>query len=185
MDGGTHRKRSGGSTRPRTRSPSSTTGLNPGAALGRIAVGPDGNLWFGDKGTTPAIVKNPTTHAIILFTAGLNAGSLPGGIWRARTATSGSPIRGRRRSRKAIGRVGVGAPAASVTAPSVAGPGGVNIAHTCGGDVWSTWAGQQPSHKAFGFDGYQWLLDAAPIAGARWRTYTPTAAESATSSRAR
>ena len=42
-----------------------SSGLNAGASLGRIAVGPDGNLWFGDKGTTPSIgMINPTTHAI-------------------------------------------------------------------------------------------------------------------------
>ena len=54
---------------------------NPGAALGRLAVGPDGNIWFGDKGATPAIGKiDPTTHAITQFSVGLNAGSLPGGM---------------------------------------------------------------------------------------------------------
>ena len=45
---------------------------------------------------------------------------------------------------------------------------------SCGGDVWSTWAGQQPSHDAFGFDGYQWLLDGSPIAGQTGSSYTPT-----------
>ena len=81
---------------------------------------------------------------------------------RARTATSGSPTRARSR---AIGRVGVGAPAASVSASVRDRSGGVGVPKACGGDVWSTWAGQQPSHSAFGFDGYQWLLDGSPIAG--------------------
>ena len=139
-------------------------GLNPGANLGRIAVGPDGNIWFGDKGTTPSIgTINPTTHAITQYSTGLNAGSLPGGIW---TGSDGNVWFTDQGAIRAIGRVGVGAPAASVTPPAVTGSGGVGVPQSCGGDTWSTWAGQQPSHSAYGFDGYQWLLDGSPIAGA-------------------
>ena len=54
------------------------------------------------------------------------------------------------------------------------GSGGVGVAKTCGGDIWSSWAGQQPSHTAYGFDGYQWLLDANPITGQTGNSYTPT-----------
>ena len=43
----------------------------------------------------------------------------------------------------------------------------------CGGDVWSSWAAQQPSRSAFGFDGYQWLRDGSPIAGQTAQAYTP------------
>jgi streptogramin lyase len=33
-----------------------SSGLNPGAALQQgLVAGPDGNLWFTDGGTTPAI----------------------------------------------------------------------------------------------------------------------------------
>lgn len=78
---------------------------------------------------------------------------------------------------KAIGRIGVGAPAASVTPPSLSGTGGVGVAQLCGGDVWSTWAGQQPSHSAFDFDGYRWLLDGSVIAGATGQSYTPSAGD--------
>ena len=42
--------------------------------------------------------------------------------------------------------------------------------------MWSTWAGEQPSRSAYAFDGYQWLLDGAAIAGATGQSYTPTVA---------
>jgi streptogramin lyase len=174
MDGGT--TQAIGRIDPTTHAISEfSTGLNPGASLGRIAVGPDGNLWFGDKGTTPSIyVMNPTTHAITAFASGLNAGSLPGGIWSGSDGNVWFTDQG---TIRAIGRIGVGAPAASVTPPSVTGSGGAGVPQTCGGDTWSTWSGQQPSHSAFGFDGYQWLLDGSPIAGATGTSYTPTVAD--------
>src|SRR4029079_7898673 len=87
--------------------------------LGRVAVGQDGNLWFGDKGVTKAIyVMNPTTHAITSFTSGLNVGSLPGGIWSGPDGNVWFTDQG---TTRAIGRIGVGAPAASVAAPTVTG----------------------------------------------------------------
>jgi virginiamycin B lyase len=148
-------------------------GLNPGAALGRLAVGPDGNIWFGDKGTTKAIGKiDPTTKAITLYGSGLSLGSLPGG---AGTGSDGNVWFTDQGTTKAVGRIGVGAPAASVTLPSVSGTGGAGVAQSCGGDTWSNWAGTQPSHTAFGFDGYQWLLDGNPLAGATGSSYTPAA----------
>jgi streptogramin lyase len=143
-------------------------------SLGRLAVGPDGNIWFADR--APGIgMLNPTTHAITEFTTGLNAGSLPGGIGPGPDGNvwftdQGTTIR-------AIGRAGTGAPVASLTPPSVVGTRGVGVPQTCGGDTWSSWAGQQPSRSAFGFDGYRWLLDGNAIAGASGASYTPTAAQ--------
>ena len=152
-----------------------SVGLNPGAALGRLAVGPDGNVWFGDKGTSKTIGKiDPTTHVITNFSVGLNAGSLPGGMG---TGSDGNVWFTDQGATKAVGRIGVGAPAASVIPPSVSGTGGVGVAQSCGGDTWSSWAGQQPSRSAFGFDGYQWLLDGNAIDGATETAYTPTEAD--------
>ena len=108
------------------------------------------------------------------YSAGLNAGSLPGGIW---TGSDGNVWFTDQGAIRAIGRAVTGVPAASVTPPSVTGSGGVGVQKACGGDVWSTWAGQQPSYNAFGFDGYQWLLDGSPIAGQTGSSYTPTAAD--------
>jgi streptogramin lyase len=174
MDGGT--TQAIGRIDPTTHAISEfSSGLNPGIVLGRLAAGPDGNVWFGDKGPTPAIgMINPTTHAIVEFSGGINTGSAPGGIG---TGSDGNVWFTDQGVTKAIGRIGVSAPAASVTPPSVTGSGGVGVAQTCGGDVWSTWAGQQPSHDAFGFDGYQWLLDGSAIAGASGPAYTPVAAD--------
>src|SRR5262249_44545009 len=141
----------------------------------RLTVGPDGNVWFTDKGTTPAIgLINPTTDAITEFHTGLGAGSAPGGIG---TGPDGNIWFTDQGTIRAMGQITLGTPAASVTAPSVNGTGGVGGAQTCGGDTWSTWAGQQPSRSAFGFDGYQWLLDGSPIAGATGTSYIPTSAE--------
>ena len=156
-----------------------SVGLSTGAALGRLAAGPDGNIWFGDKGTTKSIGKiDPATHAITLYSSGLNPGSLPGGmgtgsdgnVWFTDQATAAG-------STKAIGRIGVGAPTASLAPPSVSGTGGVGVAKVCGGDLWSSWAGQQPSRTAFGFDGYTWRLDGNPITGATGASYTPVASD--------
>jgi streptogramin lyase len=144
-----------------------------GSVPGRVTVGPDGNIWFADKGAPPAIATiNPTSHVITKFLPGLNTGSAPGGIG---TGPDGNIWFTDQGSIRAMGQLVTGAPAASVTGPSVSGTGGVGLDQSCGGDSWSSWAGQQPSRSAFGFDGYQWLLDGSPIAGATGTSYTPTA----------
>jgi streptogramin lyase len=152
-----------------------SSSLNPGSSPGAALVaGPDGNLWFADNGTTQAIgMINPTTLAITEFSSGLITGSLPGGIGAGPDGNVWFTDQGVTR---AIGRIGAGASAASVTPPALTGGGGEGIPQPCGGDVWSSWAGQQPSHSVYRFDGYQWLLDASPIAGATGSSYTPTVA---------
>jgi streptogramin lyase len=146
--------------------------IGAGSVPGRITVGPDGNLWFTDKGSSPAIgTINPGTHAISEYHSGLNAGSAPGGIG---TGADGNLWFTDQGTVRAMGQITIGAAAASVTTPSVSGTGGVGVAQTCGGDTWSDWAGQQPSRTLFGFDGYRWLLDGNPIAGATGTSYTPS-----------
>ena len=55
-----------------------TSGLNAGALPMSVSPGPDGNMWFVDRGTTKAIGKiNPTTHAITEYTTGLIGGTSP------------------------------------------------------------------------------------------------------------
>jgi hypothetical protein len=76
-----------------------------------------------------------------------------------------------------IGRIGVGAPAASLLAPSVTGSWQQSSPQVCQGDRWADWAGQQPSVNAFSFDGYQWLRDGTAIGGATGQTYTPVAGD--------
>jgi hypothetical protein len=119
---------------------------------------------------------NPSTGKVTEFTqpAGTNAGSNPHGITVGPDGNLWFPDTG---TPKAIGKFGVGAPAASVTPPALAGTDGVGVPQACGGDVWSSWAGAQPSHDAYGYDGYRWLLDGSPIPGASGTSYTPTAAE--------
>ena len=57
-------------------------GLNPGSSPGyedseSIAAGPDGNLWFTDEGTTPAIGRITPFGQITEFSAGLNPYAIP------------------------------------------------------------------------------------------------------------
>jgi streptogramin lyase len=152
-----------------------SSGLRAGGVPYEMAAGADGNIWFTDTppGGSIEIGQITTGGAITEYAVTLNAGfqlnnlttGPDGNLWSSDGGTT-----------KAIARFGVGAPAASVTAPAVAGLGGEGIPQACGGDVWSSWAGQKPSHTAYGYDGYQWLLDGSPIAGATGPSYTPTVA---------
>jgi hypothetical protein len=77
-----------------------------------------------------------------------------------------------------IGRIGAGAPAASVAAPSITGSGQQGTQQVCQGDRWSDWAWQQPLLSTIpGFPAYQWSLDGTAIAGASSQSYTPAAGD--------
>ncbi len=71
----------------------------------------------------------------------------------------------------------IGAPAASISPPTLAGQASKSAAEQCQPGTWSTWAGQQPSSNAYPVDGFQWLLDGIQIAGETSHSYTPTAAD--------
>src|SRR5262249_29885778 len=108
------------------------------------------------------------------FTGGRNPGSVP---FRIATGPDGNLWFGDTGALRAIGQFGVGAPAASIAPPAIAGSGLWGRPQSCGGDQWSTWAGQQPSHDATTDDGYRWLRDGTAIPGAVGQSYTPTTAD--------
>ncbi len=130
-----------------------------------IATGPDGNLWFieykGDK--IGRITPSGTITEFPLPTAaseptGLSAGP-DGNMWFAESSTD------------LIARIGTGAPEALVSASVLTGGGQAGAPQTCD-TSWSTWSALQPSATLFGFDGYRWQLDGAPLATGQ--SYTPT-----------
>jgi streptogramin lyase len=151
-----------------------SAGLIAGSAPNGIAAGPDGNLWFTDLGSTNAIGRITPSGQITEFSVALSASQSwiapgpDGNLWFTVYGDT-APA--------AIGRIGAGTPAASQTAPVVAGSAQQGTQQVCEGDRWSDWAGEQPSVSAFGFDGYQWLLDGNVIAGQSARSYTPAAAD--------
>jgi hypothetical protein len=72
-----------------------------------------------------------------------------------------------------------GAAGATATAPQVIGSGRQGAEQTCGGELWASWAGQQPVPNAPAATppGVQWLLDGSPIAAATAKTYAPGAGD--------
>ena len=143
-----------------------TAGIDQLAGFGGLATGPDGNLWFTQSGTISyggttfaGTVNRITPDGVVTtYATGLSPGARPGDI------AAGSD--GRMWFTDGLGSVaaiGTGAPDASVSRPAVTGSVTVGSTLTCGGDSWSTWAGQQPSRTVFGFDGYRWLRDGAAL----------------------
>jgi streptogramin lyase len=133
-----------------------TSGLNTGSYPTGIAAGADGNLWFADPGTTPAIGRITPAGTITEFTSGLNAGSRPGGIRGAQATTTGI-VTGPDGNvwftddgtTKAIGRI---TPAGTITEFS----GGLNLGSfpfslTLGpdGNLWFTDQGSTPAIGVF------------------------------------
>src|SRR5580700_2405834 len=98
-------------------------------------------------------------------------GSTRGVLWRFGTPQAYQIAKVR------LGEIGAGAPAASLTAPTVSGMAQLGRRLTCAAGTWSVWAGQEPMDSGFIFDGFSWLRDGAPIPGATGTTYTPAKAD--------
>ncbi len=138
-----------------------------------LVTGPDGNIWFTEGGTGAIGEIDPVTRTVINTFDTPTGSSAPigiavgqdGNLWFTEGAAS------------KIGFVGAGVPAASINAPTISGIATPGSTLTCVGGEWSTWAGSQPSLSAFGFDGYEWLLNGSPVNGATSQTFTPVAAD--------
>ena len=117
--------------------------MNPGSRPSGIAAGPDGNLWFTDYGTTPAIGRITPGGTITEFSSGLNLGSDPSGIAAGPDGNLWftDPVK------SAIGRVT---------------PGGVITEFSSG-----LTNGSFPSGIAAGPDGNLWFTDLRDVPGGR------------------
>jgi streptogramin lyase len=153
-----------------------------------IAAGPEGDLWFTglkeydpETELSPALVQITTGGQVersieSLVRGEATVGVAPGpdgNIW----FTEQEPAEPTVPDHQAIGLLGVGAPPALQTPPTVAGSGQAGSALTCQGAAWSPWAGPEPSLLEFGFDGYHWLLAGNAIPGQTGQEFTPTAAD--------
>lgn len=132
-----------------------------------LALGPDGAIWWtseltGDigriapDGRTVTTYRKPTGSP---RTWSVAAGA-DGNMW---VTDDGSFT---------IQRIGTGRPAALLTPPLITGTLREGDQVQCGGERWSTWAGEQPRDT-----GITWRRDGTPIAGATARTYSATASD--------
>jgi streptogramin lyase len=132
-----------------------------------LATGPEGSVWFTADSTElgqPNVIGRLTPegrleeHLLILADETFGHAITPGPDGNMWFTTAYKGVR-------RVGVIGTGAPAASQAPPVVTGVDEPGNELSCTGAGWSTWAGQQPSTSAYGFDGYTWLLDGAPIPG--------------------
>jgi len=138
-----------------------------------IVAGSDGSMWFDDQ--------NPNTGDASIQRLSMNGQITEfesGGISNESDITMGSDGNlwiGT--SSATVDQFGLGVHPASIAAPNVAGSGQQGTQQVCEGDRWANWAGQQPTLDAYGFDGYQWLLDGTAISGQTSQTYTPVTSD--------
>ncbi len=92
-----------------------STGMTPGAAPNGITLGADGNIWVVETGTggIGSITPAGTISEYPVGVASAIASGADGNLWFGTTG--------------AVGQFGIGAPAASVTAPAVTGSDGVGV----------------------------------------------------------
>ncbi len=161
-----------------------TGGMKPVTRLSdsevtELATGPEGSLWFTGKSTE---LGQPNVIGRLTATGHLeedlaSVGTEP----EAHLLTPGPDgnmwfVLFSKTARK-VEVIGTGAPAASQAAPVVTGVDQAGSELSCTGATWSTWADQQPSASAYGFDGYTWMLDGNPIAGQNTQSLLATAAD--------
>ena len=144
-------------------------GLNAGSLPNGIATGTDGNVWFADGGTTKRSETSTRPQK-----------SSPSSRWPGRVRREGLGRDGRE---PLVQRPGDTKADRAVRPRRSRRVGHASSRYRLGGRRsrpelhrrhWADWAGTQPSIDAYGFDGYQWLLDGSPIAGATSAAYTPT-----------
>jgi streptogramin lyase len=156
-----------------------SNGLEKKSTPAFIAPGPEGSVWFTDDGEPKALGRITPAGAITEFALksekefpdGIVAGA-DGNMWFGNQ----NEIAGKHIG-YGIGVIGTGTPPASIAAPVVAGSGQQGTQQACEGDRWSNFDAQQPLVSAFSYDGYEWLSDGTPIAGASAQTFTPGAAQ--------
>ena len=131
------------------------------AAPVAVTAAADGDMWFSDEGTRPAIGRITPSGRIREFTAGLEDGSEPAQLVSAPDGDLWFSDEG---SLAAVGRVDVGALAAVVAPPSV-----TQAADrlSCHAGRWASWDDVGPSASLLGFDGYGWLRRGITIVGRR------------------
>jgi streptogramin lyase len=145
-----------------------------------LATGPEGDVWFTGKSTEPVnhpnvigrlspeghleedlVEMEPETEANLL-TPGPD-----GNMWFVSLSKTG----------RRIGVIGTGETGPSQAPPVVMGVDQAGSALSCDRATWSTWAGQQPSASAYGFDGYTWMLGGVAIAGQHGQSLIATEAD--------
>jgi streptogramin lyase len=148
--------------------------LTAGTTPTVIAPGPDGNMWFTEGGNPGDIAFiDPITRDVSSPFATPTSDSDPIGIATGSDGDLWFTEAGADR----VGEIGAGAPAASTSPPAISGTAQAGGTLACQAGGWSSWAGQSPSATEFGFDGFAWLLDGSPIAGATAATFAVPGAD--------
>ncbi len=112
-----------------------SAGLNTGSLPSAITPGADGNVWFTDEGSTPAIGRITPAGAITEYSAGLNPGSRPYGI---AVGPEGDVWFTDRGTTRAIGRITPAGTITEFTAGLNAGSRPLEIAAGPDGNLWFT-----------------------------------------------